>query len=90
MQCCVQEISAEIPTGWSCLAVVTFKAFNHLEGKEDRIKKVDHTFDAKENDWGFPSFLTWEEVTDADSGFLKDGTLYMEVQIVAEAPHGIE
>jgi hypothetical protein len=60
MQCCVQEISAEIPTGWSCLAVVTFKAFNHLEGKEDRIKKVDHTFDAKENDWGFPSFLTWE------------------------------
>ena len=66
------------------MAVATFKAFNHLEGKEDRVKsvflvvifqdvqlnvimhfeciEVDHTYDAKENDWGFPSFLSWEVI----------------------------
>ncbi|XP_062508101.1 ubiquitin carboxyl-terminal hydrolase 7-like isoform X2 [Corticium candelabrum] len=90
MQCCVQEINADVPVGWSCLAIVTFKAYNHLEGKEYREKKVDHTYDAKENDWGFPSFLSWDEVINANSGFVKDGSISLEAHVLAEAPHGID
>lgn len=46
--------------GWSCAGSATLKILAQKEGKEDHARKISHVFHAKENDWGFAQFMTFE------------------------------
>lgn len=53
------------------------------------ISEISHLFYWKENDWGFSHFLSWQDVLDPEKGYIKDDTIILEVQVNADAPHGV-
>jgi ubiquitin carboxyl-terminal hydrolase 7 len=46
--------------GWSCAGSATLKILAQKEGIEDHARKISHVFHAKENDWGFAQFMSFE------------------------------
>ena len=51
--------------------------------------EITHVFFAKENDWGYSSFLSWADLTDPSKGYIKNDTVVIEAFVQAEAPHGV-
>jgi len=49
---------------WNCSGNATLKILAQKPGKEDHVRKISHVFHAKENDWGFAQFMTFEVITD--------------------------
>ena len=47
---------------------------------------TDHTFEGKENDWGFTQFVSLHEIMDPLLGFLVDDALKLKVKIKVEHP----
>jgi hypothetical protein len=45
---------------WSCTGSATLKVLAQKEGKEDHVRKISHNFHAKENDWGFAQFMSFD------------------------------
>lgn len=60
---------SELPT-WYCHARASLTAVAQRPGSESLTKTIDHTFCAKENDWGFTSFIPWTELMDPKRGFI--------------------
>lgn len=42
---------------------------------------TEHTFEGRENDWGFTQFVSLNEVLDPANGFLVDDTLTLKVKL---------
>jgi ubiquitin carboxyl-terminal hydrolase 7 len=43
------------------------------------LTEIQHLFYSRENDWGFSHFMTWQDVIDAEKGFIKDDSIALEV-----------
>uniref|UniRef100_A0A146KS22 Ubiquitin carboxyl-terminal hydrolase 7 n=1 Tax=Lygus hesperus TaxID=30085 RepID=A0A146KS22_LYGHE len=76
-------------TSWSCHASAELRLLSQREGGEPFCRKIQHLFYSKENDWGFSHFLGWNEVLDPEKGYIKDDSIILEVQVSADAPHGV-
>lgn len=76
-------------TSWSCHASAELRLINHAEPEKSFKRKIQHLFYSKENDWGFSTFVAWNEILDPDKGYNKDDTITLEVHVVADAPHGV-
>uniref|UniRef100_T1J1R9 Ubiquitin carboxyl-terminal hydrolase 7 n=1 Tax=Strigamia maritima TaxID=126957 RepID=T1J1R9_STRMM len=76
-------------SSWSCNAAAELRLLSQKEGTEPFVRKIQHLFYSKENDWGFSHFMAWNEVLDAEKGFIKDDSITLEVHVVADAPHGV-
>ncbi|BET01842.1 ubiquitin carboxyl-terminal hydrolase [Nesidiocoris tenuis] len=76
-------------TSWSCHANAELRLLSQKEGGEPFCRKIQHLFYSKENDWGFSHFMSWSEVLDPEKGYIKDDTIVLEVQVSADAPHGV-
>lgn len=74
---------------WSCQASARLTLVNQQDPSLNHSKKISHLFFAKENDWGFSHFVTWSDATDPDKGFIVNDTIILEVQVCADAPHGV-
>ena len=48
--------------------------------------ETDHTFEGKENDWGFTQFVSLHEIMDPSLGFLENDALKLKVKIKVEHP----
>ena len=46
-------------------------------------------FFAKENDWGYSTFVPWADILDQNKGYNKGDTVVLEAFVQAEAPHGV-
>jgi hypothetical protein len=55
-----QNIFFKPDPAWSCAGSATLKVLAQKEGKEDHVRKISHVFHAKENDWGFAQFMTFD------------------------------
>ena len=77
---------------WTCTGSATLKVIPFDEsGGEQQVRKISHSFHAKENDWGYSQFLTWEDATDPSRGYCSpDHKLVLEAEVFADAPHGIQ
>lgn len=84
LQCNGESESAS----WSCQASAELRVRSHKENG-DFVRKISHLFYAKENDWGFSHYMSWNEVIDPDRCFLKDDCVTFEVKVTADAPHGV-
>ncbi|CAH1982094.1 unnamed protein product [Acanthoscelides obtectus] len=76
-------------SSWSCYAVAELRLLSVRSEEEHFTRKIHHLFYSKENDWGFSHFMTWNDVLDPEKGFIKDDAITLEVQVVADAPHGV-
>lgn len=47
---------------------------------------TDHVFEGRENDWGFTSFASLQDLLSPDKGFLHNGALHLKVLIEVEHP----
>ncbi|XP_076047681.1 ubiquitin-specific protease 7 isoform X2 [Oratosquilla oratoria] len=85
LQCNGESESAS----WSCNAVAELRLLSVREGQEPFLRKIQHLFYSKENDWGFSHFMAWNEVLEPEKGYIKDDTITLEVWVSADAPHGV-
>ncbi|GAB6025849.1 Ubiquitin carboxyl-terminal hydrolase 7 [Chamberlinius hualienensis] len=76
-------------SSWSCNAVAELRLLNHKEGGEPFLRKIQHLFFSKENDWGFSHFMSMSDVLEPDKGYCKDDSITLEVHVMADAPHGV-
>ncbi|KAJ8938767.1 hypothetical protein NQ318_009122 [Aromia moschata] len=76
-------------SSWSCYAMAELRLLSVKPNVENFSRKIQHLFYSKENDWGFSHFMAWNEVLDPEKGYIKDDAITLEVQVVADAPHGV-
>uniref|UniRef100_A0A915DAS4 BTB domain-containing protein n=1 Tax=Ditylenchus dipsaci TaxID=166011 RepID=A0A915DAS4_9BILA len=55
-------------------------------GVDDNTRKIIHTFQAKENDFGYSQFLKIDSLLDPNNGYIKDDTVLLQVDVSA-GPH---
>uniref|UniRef100_A0A8R1TU98 Ubiquitin carboxyl-terminal hydrolase 7 n=1 Tax=Onchocerca volvulus TaxID=6282 RepID=A0A8R1TU98_ONCVO len=75
---------------WSCTASAILTVLSQKPGVENHVRRINHTFYQKENDWGYSQFLPCETLLNPDSGYIKDDTIKLEVLVMADAPHGVQ
>ncbi|VDN17632.1 unnamed protein product [Gongylonema pulchrum] len=75
---------------WSCTASAVLTVRAQKPGVESHVRRINHTFYHKENDWGYSQFLPCDTLLNPDSGFIKDDTIKLEVIVMADAPHGVQ
>jgi ubiquitin carboxyl-terminal hydrolase 7 len=51
--------------------------------------EISHIFHSKENDWGYSNFVDWSALTDPNKAFIKNDSITLEVEVKADAPHGV-
>jgi len=83
------ESSEDICRSWSCHAHAELKILTHRSDKEHFVRRIQHLFFSKENDWGFSHFLSWTDLVDPERGYVKNDTVTFEVHVTADAPHGV-
>ncbi|KAK3090560.1 hypothetical protein FSP39_012693 [Pinctada imbricata] len=76
-------------SSWSCNASAQLKILNHNPDGEPFVRKIQHLFYSKENDWGYSHFMAWNDMMDPSKGFVKDDKITLEVYVKADAPHGV-
>ncbi len=76
-------------SSWSCQAQAELRVLSVNPEKETFRRKISHLFYAKENDWGFSHYMSWNDVMDEDRGLIKNDTVTFEVHVTADAPHGV-
>ncbi|OUC46588.1 MATH domain protein [Trichinella nativa] len=74
---------------WSCQAAAELKIKALKSHASDFVRKTNHNYSVKENDWGYSCFMTWADVMDESQGYLKDECIQLEVVVRAETPKGI-
>ena len=62
----------------------------HTRGGDKFCRKITHTFNNKEYDWGFSHYMSWVVACDPDEGYIKDDSITFEVKVNADAPHGVK
>lgn len=75
---------------WSCTANAMLRIVPAQEGVEPNTRRITHTFHPKENDWGYSQFVQCDILLDDSNGYIKDDTVRLEVDVSADAPHGVQ
>ncbi len=55
-------------TRWSVCAVAELRLLHNTDPEKNFVKKIQHLFYLKENDWGFSPFITMKEIMDPEKG----------------------
>lgn len=85
LRCCEDKES----TSWSCNANADLRLLSVVKGQKPFIRKIDHKFSFEEIDWGFTSYMKWEDVMNPEKGFIKNDTITVDVHMEAEPPQGV-
>ncbi|CAK5078535.1 unnamed protein product [Meloidogyne enterolobii] len=85
LQCCPDAYSES----WSCQASAELRLISQKAGIPNFIRKTNHVYTAKENDWGYSCFMTWADILDESQGYIKDDKVTLEVQVKADPPKNI-
>ncbi|KAI6216025.1 hypothetical protein M3Y94_00454800 [Aphelenchoides besseyi] len=74
---------------WSCQATAHLRVVSQKPGIDNHQRKISHTFHPKENDWGYSQFIQCDVLLDESNGFIHDDIVRLEVDVSADAPHGV-
>lgn len=76
-------------TQWSCNAVAQIRLRSFIDENNTKCRQVKHVFTPKENDWGFASYASFNEILNSDKGYVDEsGGIEIEVYVLADPPHG--
>ncbi|KAL8483441.1 hypothetical protein ACS0TY_026223 [Phlomoides rotata] len=73
--------SGNLPYGWSRYAHFSLAVVNQVHSKYSVRKDTHHQFNARENDWGFTTFMTLGEFYDPSKGYLVNDTCVVEAEV---------
>lgn len=73
--------SSALPYGWSRYAHFSLAIVNQVHSKYSVRKETQHQFNARENDWGFTSFMPLGELFDPSRGYLVNDTCIVEAEV---------
>ncbi|CAA0841356.1 Ubiquitin carboxyl-terminal hydrolase 13 [Striga hermonthica] len=73
--------SASLPNGWSRYAHFSLAVVNQVQVKYSVRKETQHQFNARENDWGFTSFMPLADLYDSSRGYLVNDTCIIEAEV---------
>ncbi|KAL8029537.1 hypothetical protein ABFX02_14G230900 [Erythranthe guttata] len=73
--------SASLPYGWTRYAHFSLTVVNQVHSKYSVRKETQHQFNARENDWGFTSFMPLGELYDPSRGYLVNDTCVIEAEV---------
>ncbi|XP_073827847.1 ubiquitin-specific protease 7 [Musca autumnalis] len=77
-------------SSWSCNAIAELRLKSHKPGAKPFTRmRIKHLFFAKENDYGYSNFITWQELQDPENCYIHNGAITLEVFVHADAPHGV-
>jgi hypothetical protein len=77
-------------TSWSCPASAQLRIVSVKSDVQDNVRRISHTFYAKENDWGYSQFVNCETLLDPENGYIANDTVRLMVTVSADAPHGVQ
>jgi ubiquitin carboxyl-terminal hydrolase 7 len=69
-----------------CRGRTTSPSFDGSE--QNFVKKIQHLFYLKENDWGFSPFITKKEIMDPEKGYYNPQTDSITLEVWLNVPHG--
>ncbi|XP_057475351.1 MATH domain and coiled-coil domain-containing protein At3g58270-like [Actinidia eriantha] len=73
--------SPTLPHGWSRHTQFSLALVNQVRKSETLKKDTQHTFNARESDWGFTSFICLSELLDTSKGYLVNDTIRIEANV---------
>ncbi|KAL6518676.1 ubiquitin carboxyl-terminal hydrolase 13 [Orobanche hederae] len=73
--------SGTLPYGWSRYAHFSLAVVNQVHNKYSVRKETQHQFNARENDWGFTSFMPLAELYDPSRGYIVNDTCVIEAEV---------
>ncbi|CDS41131.1 ubiquitin carboxyl terminal hydrolase 7 [Echinococcus multilocularis] len=74
---------------WTCGARATLEVLSQTK-RLSKTHSIMHSFAAKENDWGYQTFISYEELFNPENGYVVNKKLHARIQVEADAPHGTE
>lgn len=77
-------------SSWSCEAKATMTLISQKPDCPNLDRTIEHHFFSKENDWGYVHFTSWPDLLNPEKGYVKDDTIYLQVHVQADAPHGVQ
>ncbi|VDD80182.1 unnamed protein product [Mesocestoides corti] len=84
------QCNADSPqTTWTCYGRAKLELLSQTKG-QSKTYTIRHVFAAKENDWGYQSFISYADLFNPDSGYVVNKTLRARIHVEADAPHGAE
>ncbi|CAI5441504.1 unnamed protein product [Caenorhabditis angaria] len=78
-------------TLWSCDAIVEFRLLSHKvdEGQVHFCRQFTNKFNFNSNNWGFPSFMEWSDITSNEKGYVKNDKVTVEARITVQKVIGV-
>ncbi|VAH80645.1 unnamed protein product [Triticum turgidum subsp. durum] len=70
-----------LPIGWSRSAQFSLAVINQLDSKHSVRKEVTHTFNSRESDWGFTSFMPLIDLYDPSKGYIVNDQCIIEAEV---------
>ncbi|ODM92918.1 Ubiquitin carboxyl-terminal hydrolase 7 [Orchesella cincta] len=74
---------------WSCRAKATMKILSQepaTEPFQTFQRRIEHPFHAGQNDWGYAKFITWDCLMNPHSGYVKNDSVSLEVDMKLDDP----
>ncbi|XP_015951335.1 MATH domain and coiled-coil domain-containing protein At3g58370-like [Arachis duranensis] len=70
-----------LPNGWTRFSKFQLVLINQIDSKLTKAKEAQHTFNARESDWGYTLFIPLADFYDHSKGFIVDDTCIIEAKI---------
>lgn len=67
---------------WSHNVEAEYRLLSCKHDQYPYVLKLRHLFDNQENMWGFPRFISWNDVVNPDSIYMQNDCITVEVRIV--------
>lgn len=84
------QCNADSPlTTWTCFGRATLELLSQTKSSSKKYT-IGHTFTHKENDWGYQTFIPYNDLFNPENGYVVDKTIRARIKIEAEAPHGAD
>ncbi|VDD93455.1 unnamed protein product [Enterobius vermicularis] len=76
-------------TLWSCDAIVEFRLISHKSNIPHFSRQFTNKFSFNSNNWGFPSFMEWNEITNPEKGYIRGDRVVVEAHITIQKVVGV-
>lgn len=66
---------------WSCNVEVEFRLLAVKHGQYPYVQKLRHLFNHQEDIWGFPRFISWNDVVGPGNKYMQNDCITVQVHI---------